>query len=84
LTYSLKDPLTMSTRLLAHEPGDRKCLKCNEVFRSKSAANRICKKCSQVNASLKLSAAQIARERGAKRLNGYLIEEQDFDEMNFF
>ncbi|MFY7699882.1 MAG: hypothetical protein ACOVQH_06385, partial [Burkholderiaceae bacterium] len=46
--------------------------------------NRICKKCSQVNASLKLSEAQIARERGAKRLNGIPIEEQDTYEMNFF
>ena len=84
LTTSLKDPQAMSTRLLPHEPGDRKCLKCNETFRSKSAANRICKKCSQINASLKLSEAQIARERGAKRLNGNLIEEQDTYEMNFF
>ena len=83
-TYSLKDPLIMSSRLLPNEPGDRKCLKCNEMFRSKSAANRICKKCSQINASLKVSEAQLARERGAKRFNGNLIEEQDTYEMNFF
>ena len=80
---ALKDPQAMSTRPLPHEPGDRKCLKCNETFRSKSAANRICKKCSQINASLKVSEAQLARERGAKRLNGNLIEEQDTYEMNF-
>jgi hypothetical protein len=53
------------------------------MFRSKSAANRICKKCSQINASLKVSEAQLARERGAKRMNGNLIEEQDTYEMNF-
>jgi hypothetical protein len=82
-TSSLKDPQAMSTRPLPHEPGDRKCLKCNETFRSKSAANRICKKCSQINASLKVSEAQLARERGAKRLNGNLIKEQDTYEMNF-
>ena len=74
----------MSTRLLPHEPGDRKCLKCNKTFRSKSAANRICKKCSKVNASLKVSEAQLARERGEKRLNGNLIEEPDIYEMNRF
>ena len=70
----MKDPKAMSTRPLPHEPGDRKCLKCNEMFRSKSAANRICKKCSQVNASLKLSEAQIARERGAKQMAAQHIE----------
>jgi hypothetical protein len=32
---------------------------------------------------LKVSEAQLARERGAKRLNGILIEEQDTYEMNF-
>lgn len=73
----------MSTRLLPHESGDRKCLKCNETFRSKSAANRICKKCSQINSSLKLSEAQIALERGAKRLNGVPIDETGTYEMNF-
>jgi hypothetical protein len=74
----------MLTRLLPHEPGDRKCLKCNKTFRSKNAANRICKKCSKVNASLKVSEAQLARERGEKRLNGNLIEEPNTYEMNRF
>jgi hypothetical protein len=50
----------------------------------KSAANRICKKCSQINASLKVSEAQLARQRGSKRLNGNLIEEQDTYEVIFF
>ncbi len=81
----MKDPIAMSTRLLPHEPGDRKCLKCNETFRSKSAANRICKKCSQVNASLKLSVKHKSlANAGAKRLNGIPIEEQDTYEMKFF
>jgi hypothetical protein len=74
----------MSKRPLPHEPGDRACLKCNETFRSKSAANRICKKCSRINASLNVSEAQLARERGVKRLNGLLIEEQEIYEMRFF
>ncbi|MFN7333785.1 MAG: hypothetical protein ACK5TC_01880, partial [bacterium] len=71
-------------RPLPHEPGNRTCLKCNGIFRSRSAANRICKKCSQVNASLKVSEAQLARERGEKRLNGNLIEEPNTYEMNRF
>ena len=74
----------MLTRPLPHEPGNRTCLKCNGIFRSKSAANRICKKCAQVNANLKLSEAQIACERGEKRLNGYRIDERDTYEMDFF
>ncbi|MBN8605119.1 MAG: hypothetical protein J0M26_29250 [Planctomycetes bacterium] len=53
------------------------------MFRSNGAANRICQKCSHANASLKVSEAQLARQRGAKRLNGILIEEQDTYEMNF-
>ncbi len=78
----MKDPQSMSRRLLPHEPGNRKCLKCSEMFRSNGAANRICQKCSHANASLKVSEAQLARQRGAKRLNGILIEEQDTYEMN--
>jgi hypothetical protein len=53
------------------------------MFRSKNAANRICKKCTQVNASLRVSEEQLARQRGVKRLNGELIEEHDTYEMNF-
>jgi len=53
------------------------------MFRSKSAGNRICKKCSQINAAMKVSEAQLARERGAKRLNGCLLEKPDSYEMNF-
>jgi hypothetical protein len=67
---------TVNKPLLPTEPGPRRCLKCNEEFPSKGAGNRICKKCTQVNASLKISEAQIACERGAKRLNGLPIEEQ--------
>jgi len=53
------------------------------VFRSKSAANRICKKCSQINASLRVSEEQLARQRGAKRLNGNLLEALDTYEFDF-
>jgi tRNA(Ile2) C34 agmatinyltransferase TiaS len=70
--------------LLPTEPGQRRCLKCNEEFPSTGAGNRICKKCSRVNASLNVSEVQLARERGAKRLNGNLIDEQDSYEVNFY
>ncbi|AMV35289.1 hypothetical protein VN12_24400 [Pirellula sp. SH-Sr6A] len=73
----------MLSRILPHESGDRKCLKCNEVFRSRNAANRICKKCSQINSSLRLSEAQMALERGGKRINGILIDERGSYQMNF-
>jgi hypothetical protein len=73
----------MSQRLLPHESGKRQCLKCNKMFDSSGAANRICSKCSRVNASLRVSEAQLARQRGAKYLNGNLIEERDTYEMNF-
>jgi hypothetical protein len=73
----------MPSRLLPHECGQRQCLKCTKMFESKSAANRICKKCTQVNAALRVNESQLARERGAKYLNGNLIEERDTYEMNF-
>jgi hypothetical protein len=70
--------------LLPTEAGPRRCLKCNEEFPSTGAGNRICKKCARINASIKVSEEQLARERGAKRLNGNLIEEQDSYEVNFY
>ncbi len=76
-------PVSMTTRLLPNEPGDRMCLKCNRLFPSRSAANRICRKCSQVNASIRISNAFIARERGEKRLNGNLLETHDAYVMTF-
>jgi hypothetical protein len=82
-THLLKDSLSMSSRPAPHEPGERKCLKCNESFKSQHAGNRICKKCARINASLNLREAQIALERGAKRLNGNLLDRNDAYLMNF-
>jgi hypothetical protein len=54
----------------------RVCLKCNKEFLSESAGNRICKKCRRINAGLgPISEAQMAAQRGAKRLNGIPLEE---------
>jgi hypothetical protein len=70
-------------RLSPNEPGQRKCLKCSEMFQSTGAANRICKACSKINSGLYLTENQIARERGEKRLNGNLLDRSDSYRMNF-
>ncbi len=72
----------MTTRLLPHEPGKRKCLKCSTMFQSTGAANRICKKCARVNATIHVTEAQLARERGAKRWNGFSIDVPNSYESN--
>ena len=64
----------MSKRPLPNEPGQRTCLKCGKSFKSRNAGNRICPDCAKVNAGLKISEEQLARERGAKRLNGFLLD----------
>jgi len=71
------------TRQAPNEPGQRKCLKCSNMFQSTSAANRICKACSKINSGLYLTENQIARERGEKRLNGNLLDRKDCYRMNF-
>lgn len=56
------------------EKKKRTCLKCNKLFDSKGPGNRICKRCSEINASLYLTEQQIQKQRGAKRHNGELME----------
>lgn len=80
----MKDPPAMSTRPQPHESGKRQCLKCSEMFHSKNAGNRICKKCARVNAAIRISEEQLACERGAKRLNGLSISECGTYEMDFY
>jgi hypothetical protein len=60
----------MTQRLRPDQSGKRRCLKCNALFPSTGAGNRICRTCSKSNAKLRVSEAQLAHERGAKRLNG--------------
>ncbi|HAC91239.1 MAG TPA: hypothetical protein DCF63_11515 [Planctomycetaceae bacterium] len=64
----------MLPRLKPQEPGKRLCLRCGSSFHSKSAGNRICRKCTQINATIRISEAQLALERGAKRLNGHRLD----------
>jgi hypothetical protein len=74
----------MSTQPKPNEPGQRQCLKCSQMFQSRGAGNRICKKCSAVNAALHVSEAEIARERGAKRMNGLPLDPPNSYESSFF
>jgi hypothetical protein len=61
----------------------RTCLKCNKPFDSYGPGNRICKRCSQINARLpRFSEAQMQVQRGAKRHNGELINDHPADEFS--
>ena len=57
------------------EAKQRTCLKCNRLFDSAGPANRICRRCLQINDRLpNLSEAQLKTQRGEKRRNGDPIE----------
>ncbi len=67
----------MTKSLRPDEPGRRYCLRCNALFKSSGAGNRICRGCAKVNAKLRISEAQLAYERGDKRLNGESLRISD-------
>lgn len=70
--------------LRPHEAGLRRCLKCNQEFHSRGAGNRICNDCRRLNANLgPISEAQMAAQRGVKRMNGIPIEEPNSYQSNF-
>lgn len=53
----------------------RTCLKCNRLFDSTGPGNRICKRCSQINARLpRFTEEQLQMQRGVKRHNGEIME----------
>ena len=75
---------TVNKPLQPTEAGYRRCLKCNESFHSKGAGNRICKDCRRINAALgPISEAQLAAQRGAKRMNGIPLEDPNSYESSF-
>lgn len=53
----------------------RTCLKCGKVFDSSGPANRICKRCAQINARLPITEEQLQKQRGTKRRNGELMND---------
>lgn len=57
------------------ERKQRTCLKCNRGFDSSGPGNRICRKCSQANAKIPLSEAQLQKQRGVMRRNGLPIND---------
>ncbi len=53
----------------------RTCLKCNKPFESVGPANRICRRCQQINNRLTgTTEAQMKKQRGEKRRNGEPLE----------
>lgn len=58
---------------VASEAKPRTCLKCGRLFPSTWAGHRICPPCRQENARLRLSEAELERQRGVKRHNGELL-----------
>ncbi len=48
----------------------RTCLKCGKLFDSTGPGNRICKRCAQINARIRISEEALQKQRGAKRHNG--------------
>lgn len=74
----------MNKPLKPTDIANRRCLKCNKEFLSQGAGNRICKECRQINARLgPITEAQLALQRGAKRLNGLPIESHSCNESSF-
>lgn len=54
-------------------PKPRTCLKCDRWFDSEWAGNRICPRCTQLNARLEISEAALQKQRGKKWHNGELM-----------
>jgi hypothetical protein len=55
------------------ETKQRTCLKCRKLFDSAGPGNRICKRCAQINARVRITEEQLRRQRGVKRHNGEII-----------
>lgn len=58
----------------------RDCLKCGKSFESAGPGNRICKRCTQVNARIPITKLQLQNQRGVKRHNGDVISALAKDE----
>lgn len=57
----------------------RTCLKCGKSFHSAGPGNRICPPCQRDNAKLRLSEADVQRQRGVQRRNGEVVSQAAFD-----
>jgi len=63
------------------ETKQRTCLKCRKLFDSAGPGNRICKRCAQINARVRITEEQLRRQRGVKRHNGEIISDPACDEI---
>jgi tRNA(Ile2) C34 agmatinyltransferase TiaS len=59
----------------------RACLRCGKSFDSAGPGNRICKRCAQINARVRITEEQLRRQRGVKRHNGEIISDPACDEI---
>lgn len=61
------------------EARKRTCLRCNKLFDSAHAGNRICQRCSQINGRIHITEEELQKQRGAKRRNGMVIRDVEED-----
>ena len=61
------------------EAKKRTCLKCGKQFDSAHAGNRICKRCAQINARIRITEEELQKQRGRKWHNGILISDLEED-----
>ena len=54
----------------------RTCLKCHELFDSAGPGNRICEPCARINGRLRITEAELRKQRGRKWLNGEIINDE--------
>lgn len=69
-----------------HLPRRRTCLRCDRLFESEWAGNRICPRCTALNDRIAITEAELRKQRGQKRHNGEAMTEHpdhDSDSSDF-
>ena len=61
-------------RSLPTQAGPRTCLKCGNPFDSTGPGHRICQRCGQINARLRVTEEELRTQRGRKRHNGEVVD----------
>jgi hypothetical protein len=62
------------------EASNRTCLKCGQHFESSGPGNRFCRRCTLVNSRIPITEEQLKKQRGVKRHNGYVMNDNQADE----
>jgi Holliday junction resolvase RusA-like endonuclease len=55
----------------------RACLKCQTLFDSTHAGHRICPRCARINARLGVTERELRAQRGHRRHNGELMDDEN-------